>query len=195
MNEAVGTLPHAKAHRSGPSLATIAAVSAADSVSFQSFAGRIERPAASTTTIPCCCAATDIARTSESFASRPAARIACPSAFHHAVGSCSLRGGLVGGCDPAPNPKRRPLSASRISTFVDWVEESTPSTSGMRVTPRAIVQNGVMLLIARREAVPARADRAVRGRNRRPRARRCRIFRCAAPRWNRALPCPSSSAA
>ena len=46
-------------------------------------------------------------------------------------GSCSLRGGVVGGCGALPRPSTSPVSASRSSTLVDWVDESTPSTIGI----------------------------------------------------------------
>src|SRR5438445_3151374 len=61
------------------------------------------------------------------------------SASHHAAGSCSLRGGVVGGCGLRPLDTNSPVSASRTSTLVACVDESTPSTSGMRrrVLPHA----------------------------------------------------------
>ena len=51
---ATGTLPQASAQASAPSASTRAAASGADSVSFQSFAGRSTSPASSSTTSPCC---------------------------------------------------------------------------------------------------------------------------------------------
>ena len=51
---ATGTLPQASAQALGPSSSTSAAASSADSVSFQSLAGRSTSPPASSTTSPCC---------------------------------------------------------------------------------------------------------------------------------------------
>ena len=86
------------------------------------------------------------ARPSRAAGRRPRARRSSParpprprpraSASHHAFGSCSLRGGVVGGCGARPCATSAPVSASRTSTFVDCVDESTPSTSGMPA-PRA----------------------------------------------------------
>ena len=64
-------------------------------------------------------------------ASTPGAVAAAASASHHAFGSCSLRGGVVGGCGARPAPTSAPVSASRTSTLVDCVDESTPSTTGI----------------------------------------------------------------
>ena len=77
-------------------------------------------------TSPICCAAIAIAAIS----TRGSDATAAQSAAHHASGSCSLRGGTVGGWGARPVATSRPSSASRSSTFVDWVDESTPSTSG-----------------------------------------------------------------
>ena len=54
-----GTLPQAVAQPAGPPgrAERSVAVSGADSVSFQSLAGRSTSPSASRTTRPCCCAA------------------------------------------------------------------------------------------------------------------------------------------
>ena len=61
----------------------------------------------------------------------PAIAQAASNAVHHAAGSCSLRGGVVTGWWARPSATSAPVSASRISTLVDCVEESTPATSGM----------------------------------------------------------------
>ena len=84
------------------------------------------RRRASSTTSPCCWPATATASTSGSAGTRRGC-----SASHHASGSCSLRGGVVGGCGARPSATSSPVSASRTSTFVDCVDESTPSTSGI----------------------------------------------------------------
>ena len=52
-------------------------------------------------------------------------------AAHQASGSCSERGGWVGGWGAVARPCRSPVWASRSSTLVDWVEESTPATRGI----------------------------------------------------------------
>ena len=124
---ATGTEPVTSAHASAPSSATIRAASGADSVSFQSFAGRRARPRWSSRTIPCCCPATEIAATSGA----PAAATAWASPSHHASGSCSLHGGCATGCGARPEATNAPESASRTSTFVAWVELSTPMTRGI----------------------------------------------------------------
>src|SRR5438128_1478891 len=126
VNDATGTEPHAFTHGSGPpSCSTSHAASGADSVSFQSLAGRITCAWSSSATSPCCWAAIAIATT----AGVPAWRRASTSASRHFSGSCSLWGGDVSGWEARPNPMSSPVSASRISTFVDWVDESTPRTS------------------------------------------------------------------
>ena len=58
-----GTLPHASAQAARPPgrAPSSMPVSAADSVSFQSLAGRRASPSSPTTTRPCCCAATAMA--------------------------------------------------------------------------------------------------------------------------------------
>ena len=52
-------------------------------------------------------------------------------------GSCSLRGGTVGGCGRWPDRTSSPVSASRTSSLQDCVEESIPATSVTR-PPRAL---------------------------------------------------------
>ncbi len=65
-------------------------------------------------------------------------------------GSCSLRGGVVGGCGARPAATSSPVSASRTSTLHAEVDESTPATSGIS---------------ARRAAARSRAGRGARGRS------------------------------
>src|SRR5947207_9326006 len=123
----MGTLPHAAAHPRAPRRSTSAVACGADSVSFQSFAGRSTRPRPSSTTRPCCCAATATASTGGG----PASAYAASNALHQAAGSCSDRGGPAGGCGVRPPDTKRPSSASRISTLLDCVDESTPETRPM----------------------------------------------------------------
>ena len=52
------------------------------------------------------------------------------NASHHALGCCSLRGGVVAGCGARPDATSAPVSASRTSTLHADVDESTPTTSG-----------------------------------------------------------------
>jgi hypothetical protein len=52
-------------------------------------------------------------------ACEPARRRASTRASRHDSGSCSLRGGNVAGWEARPDPASAPVSASRISTFVD----------------------------------------------------------------------------
>ena len=128
VNAATGTLPQASAHAAAPpgSCFSSQPASGADSVSFQSLAGRTTSPAASSTTMPCCWPPTAIAAT----AGEPASAHAASKADHQAPGSCSLRGGVVGGCGARPTATTVPVSASRTSTLVDCVELSTPATRG-----------------------------------------------------------------
>ena len=51
------------------------------------------------------------------------------SAFHQEAGSCSLRGGLVGGCGERASPTTLPSASCRKTTVLDCVEESIPATS------------------------------------------------------------------
>ncbi len=141
VNAATGTDPAAAAHAAAPpsSRPSNHPASGADSVSFHSFAGRSGVPAASVTTSPCCCAATETAATSSSW---PACSRAAVSAPHHARGSCSETGGEVGGCGARPEPTSSPVSASRIWTLVDWVEESMPRTSTVTLLAAGVGSTG-----------------------------------------------------
>ena len=85
----------------------------------------------STTTRPCCWPATEMATTLARWS--PTWWNASASAAHQACGSCSETGGDVGGCEPRPVATSLPVSSSRSSTLVDWVNESTPATSGTAV--------------------------------------------------------------
>ena len=111
VNEAVGTLPVCRAHHSGPPISVVsAAACGAERTSFQSRAGLITWPRLSTTTMPCCCAATPIASARSSSPSPARAR-----AFHHSSGSHSV----PSGCGAAPCPTMAPSSAWHSSTLVD----------------------------------------------------------------------------
>ncbi len=93
-----GTLPQLVAQSAAPPGSELmsSAASGADSVSFQSLAGRSTSPFESVTTSPCCCAATAIASTC--FVSgTPAWAQALLKAPSQSAGRCSLRGGDVGG--------------------------------------------------------------------------------------------------
>ena len=92
---ATGTLPQASAQAAAPPSSCFSnqPASGADSVSFHSFAGRSTCPASSRATRPCCCPPTAIAPT----AGRPSWAQQESNADHHVSGSCSERGGLVGG--------------------------------------------------------------------------------------------------
>ena len=54
--------------------------------------------------------------------------------FASAVSQCRGSTSVRGGCGARPLRMRVPSSASRMTTLQDWVEESTPATSG---TPRS----------------------------------------------------------
>ena len=127
VNDATGTEPQASAHAPAPSRSTSSAASGADVVSFQSLAGRTGSPSPSSTTRPCCCAATDTAATS--LRCGPHWLSASTRARHQARGSCSLQGGTAGGCGERPAATTEPVSTSRNSTLVDCVDESIPATS------------------------------------------------------------------
>ena len=121
VNDADGTLPVRRAHSAGPPSSAMSAVACgADRMSFHSRAGRITWPAWSSTTMPCCWAATPIA-SARSSSPRPAS----PRACHHSCGSHSV----PSGCGALACPTTVPSSAWHSSTLVDWVDESTPATS------------------------------------------------------------------
>src|SRR5690606_39796426 len=127
VNEATGTRPTASAHASAPpgSSLTRSAAAPADRVSFHSSAGRTTSPRSSRQTMPCCWPPTEIAATSSI---PPASASADCSAAHHASGCTSVPSGWAA----RPERTSAPVSASRITTLQDWVDESTPATS---VTP------------------------------------------------------------
>src|SRR4249920_2224291 len=75
--------------------------------------------------MPCCCPATLSASTDGD----PATAQAASNASHQQRGSCSDRGGVVVGCGAEPRAITDPVSRLRTSTFVLWVDESTPATS------------------------------------------------------------------
>ncbi len=121
VKETAGTLPVRRAHSAGPpSSAMSSRVCGAARMSFQRMAGRMTSPAPSRATIPCCCAATP---TAPARASRPSP--AWHSASHQYAGSHSV----PSGCGADPVATTAPSSARQSTTFVDWVELSTPATS------------------------------------------------------------------
>ena len=77
--------------------------------------------------MPCCCPATLIAAT----VGAPAAAHAALNAVHQLSGSCSLTGATTAGCDADDEAITSPDARSRISIFVDCVDESTPAMRGM----------------------------------------------------------------
>lgn len=129
-----GTLPHASAQAAAPNASTRASASGADSVSFQSLAGRRTAPASSSTTSPCCWPPTAMAA-GRCRSGTPASAQAASNAAHQAAGSCSLRGGVVGGWGARPWASRVPLPASRTWTLQAEVDESTPTTTGIARRP------------------------------------------------------------
>src|SRR5437763_14624609 len=81
VSAATGTVPHALDHGSGPPSCLISQLaSGADSVSFQSLAGRTGAPSAAQATSPCCWAATEIPATEGD----PASAHAASNAAHQA---------------------------------------------------------------------------------------------------------------
>ena len=138
VNAATGTEPQAAAQPAAPSSSCFSnqPASGADSVSFHNFAARNGVPPASVTTSPCCCAAIETAAQSSR---PPASARAISNAFHQSTGSCSERGGLVGGCGARPERTNPPVSESRTSILVDCVDESTPATSTYRTPSNSSV--------------------------------------------------------
>ncbi len=125
MNDMVGTDPVRAAHSAGPpNSETSAAACGADFTSFHSIASLMTAPESSSTTMPCCWAATPTAA-ARSSRSRPAA----VSASHHRSGGHSV----PAGCGALADPTTVPSSARHSSTLVDCVEESTPATRSMTV--------------------------------------------------------------
>ena len=111
--DATGTLPTTFAHASAPEPSTSAAASGADSVSFQSLAGRTTRRSSSSTTIPCCCPATVIASTSAP-ASRRQRR---PNASHQPPGPARCAAADRRVRTARAERTSSPLSASRTSSL------------------------------------------------------------------------------
>ena len=110
------------------------AASGADSVSFHNLAGCTAWSAESSATMPCCWPPMLTAATSpdpvRSRSCEPAAAQAISNAVHHDCGSCSLHGGVTVACGEERGATMSPVVRSRISTLVDWVDESTPATKG-----------------------------------------------------------------
>ena len=133
---ATGTLPTACAHASAPPSSSTSSVAASPlRVSFHSRAGRTTLPASSRSTMPCCWPATAM----DSTPSRSPCE-ACSNACHQTCGSISVPSGCAADADRWTSP----VSASQTTTFVDWVEQSTPATIGMAQ---------IMPALARRVAV------------------------------------------
>ena len=87
-------------------------------------------PVSSRQTMPCCCAPTEMAATS----TRPPA---CPEPRPALTTTPRDRPR----CRPDgrhARPNNAPVSASRTTTLQDWVDESTPATSGIRVAGRQV---------------------------------------------------------
>ena len=63
----------------------------------------------------------------------PACAAASVNAAHHASGWTSVPSGWLA----RPERTSAPVSASRTTTLQDWVDESTPATSGIEYLPRA----------------------------------------------------------
>src|SRR5664280_583267 len=123
VNDARGTEPTASAQARGPpNSATSSAAAPAERVSFHSRAGRTTSPCSSRHTMPCCCAPTATATTS-------AIPPASASAVHQLAGSTSV----PSGCSPRPWRSSAPVSASRMTTLQNCVEESIPATSAIAV--------------------------------------------------------------
>src|SRR5690606_27892889 len=125
---ATGTLPVRRASASAPNSAMRSRAACAERVSFHSRASRMTRPSASSTTMPCCWPPTEIAATSSR---PPASAMAARSASHHAAGATSV----PSGCAARPVRTTAPVSASRTTTLQLWVDESTPATNVILVSP------------------------------------------------------------
>src|SRR6266571_1933465 len=124
---ATGTVPMRSAHAAAPSASVSSAACGAARTSFHSMAGRTGSPRGSSVTKPCCWAPTEIAPMS---AAMPVAASAAARASHHVFGSLSLAPPAPKTtCGAEPRASTVPASASTTSTFVDWVELSTPAAS------------------------------------------------------------------
>ena len=119
---ATGTSPVASAQAWAPSSATRSSAACAERVSFHSSAGRTTSPCSSSSTMPCCWPPTAIAETP----SRMPSPLASRHASHQWRGSTSV----PSGCEARPVRTTSPVSASQTTTLQDWVEVSTPATSG-----------------------------------------------------------------
>ena len=98
------------------------AAASAERVSFHSRAGRTTSPASSSSTMPCCWPPTASAETPSSSPSD----VASSHAVHQWRGSTSVPSGWAA----RPARTTSPVSASHTTTLHDWVEVSTPATSG-----------------------------------------------------------------
>ena len=83
---------------------------------------RTTSPCSSSSTMPCCWPPT---ATAETPSRRPPPLASCQAA-HQWRGSTSV----PSGCDARPVRTTSPVSASQTTTLQDWVEVSTPATSG-----------------------------------------------------------------
>ena len=123
VKDATKTEPTCLAISVGPPISEFSAsAAAADLVSFQSRASRITEPLSSSATMPCCCPPIEIASTSSS---PPASFIAVSSAVTQRAGFTSVPSGW----EARPSRNNSPVTASRITTLQDCVEESTPTMS------------------------------------------------------------------
>src|SRR6266516_1707922 len=124
---ATGTVPMRRAQICAPSALVSSSACRAARTSFYSIAGTTGSPRESRVTRPCCWAATEIAPTSPAI---PVAASAAARASHQFLGSLSLAPPAPATtCGAEPLASTAPSSASTTSTFVDWVELSTPATS------------------------------------------------------------------
>ena len=122
---ATGTTPVASAQAWPPSSSTRSVAACAERVSFHSSAGRTTSSCSSSRTMPCCWPPTETAATPSS--SPP--EVASSQADHQWRGSTSV----PSGCAARPLRTTAPVCASRTTTLHDWVEVSTPATSGRSV--------------------------------------------------------------
>src|SRR5690606_33122012 len=100
----------------------------AERVSFHSRASRLTRPSASSTTMPPCWPPTERAAPPPR---PPPPATAAPRASHHAARAPSAPSARVA----RPLRTTAPVSASRTTTLQLWVDESTPATNVMLVSP------------------------------------------------------------
>ena len=169
---ATGTLPQASAHsvRAQPGDESVGILGRFGVVPQLGRTEDLAR-ARSRTTRPCCWAATAIATTSAGLAPGPPTaegRRPSPStsAAHQSSGCLfapGRRGDRVSGPHRRRPPARWPDRGS--STLVDWVDESTPATSGMLATlPPSSVRGRNQPALARATApIPRRAGLGAAG--------------------------------